>query len=259
MYGVTTYGGNNACHNGCGTLFYIDPNGNYQQLYKFTGASDGANPVYPLTVGGYEYGFFGTTSSTIFNYNLPRNTLNVVHSFNQQNDGAFPSSKIFQDGAFFYGTTYFGGVNNGGIVYRINYDGSNYIKIHEFGGNNDINGSNPIGDLVIHRNTTPATPGDIFGVTAAGGNNFGGVLYEITSDNKYIVLYNFSSFSGRIPKNGITQGIDNLLYGTLNYNALNGKGSIFTFSPEKNIFNNLYNFSSEDGAASSILLQKEID
>ena len=47
LYGTTRYGGDLSCDNGngCGMVFKLDPTGQLTVLYRFTGGSDGAEPL----------------------------------------------------------------------------------------------------------------------------------------------------------------------------------------------------------------------
>ncbi len=113
---------------GGGDAFRITPQGQFTNLYSFTGGSDGAFP-YSALVQGSDGNFYGTTYSygnfdygTIFQI-TPNGNLTPLISFTGTNGaalGANPSGSLVQgtDGNF-YGTTYDGGIYNNGTVFRL--------------------------------------------------------------------------------------------------------------------------------------------
>ena len=68
FYGVTVYGGSNACnsYSGCGTIFSMYRSGSGWDkalLYTFTGSTDGLNPSGPLVLNGSA--LFGTAQGDV--------------------------------------------------------------------------------------------------------------------------------------------------------------------------------------------------
>ncbi|MGA7460523.1 MAG: choice-of-anchor tandem repeat GloVer-containing protein [Candidatus Korobacteraceae bacterium] len=64
LYGVSEYGGNFNCNNGCGVVYKLSPSDGgwtYSQVYAFTGGSDGAYP-YGGVVLDSSGNIYGTTS-----------------------------------------------------------------------------------------------------------------------------------------------------------------------------------------------------
>ena len=115
LYGTTVVGGGSGCQgNGCGTIFKVDANGVETVLYRFTGGSDGANPVAGLmTDGGGN--LFGTTDSgakgfgTVFALR-PNGKEVTLHQFSGGTDGANPLAKLVRDShGTLYGTSRSGG------------------------------------------------------------------------------------------------------------------------------------------------------
>jgi len=109
---------------GNGTVFKIHTNGVLAGVYLFAG-TNGANPLAGLVQGSDGY-FYGTTTSggaanggTVFRMS-PGGVLTLLHSFTGSNDGLHPDAGLMQgsDGNF-YGTTYQGGTNNYGTIFRL--------------------------------------------------------------------------------------------------------------------------------------------
>jgi uncharacterized repeat protein (TIGR03803 family) len=130
FYGTTEDGGTNNCQ--CGTVFRISPSGTETNLYSFAGSpTDGNDPQSGL-VQGSDGNFYGTTSGggtstncfegcgTLFRIS-PSGTYTTLYSFgNSPTDGEEPDAGLVQgsDGNF-YGTTYQGGTNDDGTVFKL--------------------------------------------------------------------------------------------------------------------------------------------
>jgi uncharacterized repeat protein (TIGR03803 family) len=124
FYGTTYIGGTN----GIGTVFQITPAGALTTLYNFGSQSgDGANPNALVEASNGE--LYGTTEAagangagTIFKV-TPSGTLTTLYNFCSQTsctDGADPQGGLVQDtNGSLYGTTYGGGANGDGTVFRL--------------------------------------------------------------------------------------------------------------------------------------------
>lgn len=220
-------------------------------LHGFTG-NDGSQPLANL-IQGADGNFYGTTfyggssngngassnSGTIFQF-TPGGTLNTLHVFTGGADGGNPAAALLQtsDGAF-YGTTYFGGVNSAGTVFKITSTGS-LTTLHSFAG--AAEGSGPQGTLI------QGTDGNFYGTTTFGGPNSSGTIFKMTSSGTLTVLYAFTGGSdGSNPAAGLVQGKDGNFYGTAYYGGANGFGAVYQVTPggTQTI---LHNFNGTDGA-----------
>jgi len=135
FYGVTGGGGNTNCGSfGCGTVFELSPgSGGWTEsiLYRFTGASDGANPAGGLVQDsvGNLYGI--STSSgdptcgcgTVFKLSSS-GVLTTLHTFTGP-DGARPSGLFLSKADVLYGAAAAGGdttcnsPNGCGVIFKI--------------------------------------------------------------------------------------------------------------------------------------------
>ncbi len=242
FYGTTTHGGSNMT----GTVFRIGPGGSYSNLYSFGSfPNDGQNPMAGL-VRGSDGNFYGTTTyggsnmnGTVFRIS-PGGSYSNLYSFGSfPNDGQNPMAGLVpgSDGNF-YGTTFGGGSNINGTVFRISPGGS-YSNLYSFGSlPND--GSEPEGGLV------QGGDGNFYGTTFGGGSNINGTVFRISPGGSYSNLYSFGNQSddGSEPEGGLVQGSDGNFYGTTTYGGSNINGTVFRISPGGN-YSNLYSFGSQ--------------
>jgi uncharacterized repeat protein (TIGR03803 family) len=178
FYG-STWGGGAA---NAGTVFKITSTGKLTTLYTFCViyypfCGDGINPIGPVL--GDDGNFYGTTASggsygegSVFQI-TPSRTLSTIYSFCTRlacKDGADARSGIIlgSDGNF-YGTTYYGGANNEGTVFKITPEGV-LTTLHSFDG---TDGYDPIGVLF------QATNGLFYGQTTMGGSGGQGTIFSV--------------------------------------------------------------------------------
>jgi uncharacterized repeat protein (TIGR03803 family) len=228
LYGTTSQGGvSNA-----GTIFRLDSTGsNATNLYTFgLVAGDGQVPI--ALVQGSDGALYGTTSNggtnnnngTTYKINKDGTGYQVLHNFGGGADGVYPQSGLMEgtDG-FLYGTTYFGGSNGLGTVYKLKKDGGSYSILHHFsvsGGD----GNNPQTALLQGQD------GVLYGTTVFGGTNDNGTIFKLnTNGSSYLVLLRFSGLAtdGKNPEAALSQGSDSALYGTTYNGGTNGVGTIF--------------------------------
>jgi len=106
LYGTTTNGGSPGnCPAGCGTIFEIASDGTFTVLYRFTGGSDGGNPVAPL-LEDKNGNFYGTTESggTCGGYGCgvvfeltSSGQETPLYSFTGKSDGEGPGAAVVAD------------------------------------------------------------------------------------------------------------------------------------------------------------------
>jgi uncharacterized repeat protein (TIGR03803 family) len=137
-----------------------------------------------------------------------------------------------------YGTTYSGGSNNDGTVFKLSPAG--YEILYNF--SNQPDGQNPIGDLVLSGTT-------LYGVTINGGVSGYGSIFSISTNGAgYVTLYSFANTSdGAYPRAGMIL-CGNTLYGTTSSGGANGYGEVFKILTNGSGYANLHSFaSSGDG------------
>jgi uncharacterized repeat protein (TIGR03803 family) len=217
LYGTTAYGG----VYGQGTIFEITTNGLFTQLYSFGSeindldyALDGSIPRAALTLGS-DGNYYGVTDNggtanegTVFQFST-NGILTTLHSFagnGNNDDGLYPLFAPLVEGTkgVFYGTTYSGGTNNDGTVFRVTAGGA-FTTLFEFDG---TNGLNPYAGLTF------GTDGKLYGTTSGGGTYQDGNVFQITTNGILTTLVEFNGTNGLLPYAGVILGLDNSLYGT---------------------------------------------
>jgi uncharacterized repeat protein (TIGR03803 family) len=171
-YSTTDLGGTN----NQGTVFKLAGNGTETVLYSFTGGNDGGTPEAGLISdeAGNLYGTAdtgGANSEGVIFKLAPDGTETVLHAFTGGSDGGIPFAGLIKDAAGnLYGTTYSGGVNSDGTVFKLAPDGTETV-LHAFTGGND--GGNPVAGLTANRR------GHLFGTTVGGGTDGSGTIFEL--------------------------------------------------------------------------------
>jgi len=232
FYGTTCHGGSNYF----GTIFKIDTNGMYTNLYSFTNGVDGANPLAGL-VQGTDGFFYGTASEggldqygTVFKISS-NGVFSSLHSFNGYRDGSNPhAGLVLGSDSNFYGSTYTSPIvqtpngNFNGTVFKITTDG--YFTTLYLFYNND-GGACPSAALV------QGSDGNFYGTTSLGGVfplNWG-TIFKITPMGVLNYVYSFTNgIDDWSPVAGLVQGTNGSFYGS----ATGGAGTLFqlnVFSP----------------------------
>jgi uncharacterized repeat protein (TIGR03803 family) len=107
----------------------------------------------------------------------------VLYTFNGGSDGGFPAGDlIFGVGGDLYGTTYRGGANGMGTIFRLSTSGQQRV-IYSFKGNPD--GAYPVSGL------TRDTVGNLYGTTFFGGE-FYGTAFKLDTSSAESLLYTFT-------------------------------------------------------------------
>jgi uncharacterized repeat protein (TIGR03803 family) len=208
FYGTTYNGGSN----NAGTVFQLTTNRALTTLVTLTFANTGAYPIAGL-IQGQDGNFYGTTAiggtnsgGTAFQV-MTNRTLTPLVSFNiTGNVGNSPYAGLVQvsDGTL-YGTTYQGGTNGFGTIFKVTTNGT-FLPLHSFNGTND--GANPSAGLVQGQD------GSFYGTTFNGGTNGYGTVFRFATNGALATLVSFGNTNGAYPQAAVLQGSDGSLYGT---------------------------------------------
>ncbi len=137
--------------------------------------------------------------------------------------GSGPHSTPISDGTFLYGTTYQGGANNYGVIYKIKPDGSGITNLHDFNGGD---GSNPVGDLLYDGTF-------LYGMTRTGGSFSQGSIFKIKTDgSSFSTIFSFQYVpTGGFPFGSlITDGTS--LYGMTSQGGAASFGTVFKIAKD---------------------------
>jgi uncharacterized repeat protein (TIGR03803 family) len=144
-----------------------------------------------------------------------------------------------------WGVTSRGGLHNGGVIFKIRNDGSNFQNLYSF---DTITGSEPCGHLLL------ATNGQFYGTAYRGGSFGGGVIFSFNpSNNQYSHIVDFNGGNGAWSEGSLMQASNGKLYGTTDYggdtaNPSYGYGVIFSYDILTNTFADLYHLQNSTGA-----------
>lgn len=240
LFGSTSTGGTN----GNGTIFSIGTNGQsyvvlvapeYQDGFAFNGT-----PIIGMDGGLYGTGNYGGTNFDGVVYRVNQNGQNytVLHSFPvDATDGMNPQSSLIQgpDGTL-YGTTYDGGTNSNGTVFRMSTNGGGFMVLHHFPAfAND--GASPYGALA------QGPDGTLYGTTYGGTTNYGGSVFKMsTNGGAYVVIHVFTYSDGGYPYGNLGWAGDGLLMGTTLRGGDSGNGTVFTIDTNGNNLVTLHSF-----------------
>ena len=176
-------------------------------IYTFQGEPDGAGPdskvvfgpdglLYGTTYGGGAEGF-----GTVFSLQPPATVCKtalcpwhetILYSFTGGADGANPEygDLSFDQAGNIYGTTYAGGSDGNGVVFKLSRSGSGWTEtaLWRFSGAND--GAYPLSGVMFDN------AGNLYGTTSYGGASRLGTVYELSptqSGWSETILYSFTN------------------------------------------------------------------
>ncbi|MEI8292149.1 MAG: choice-of-anchor tandem repeat GloVer-containing protein [Verrucomicrobiota bacterium] len=258
LYGTTYYGGSSSN----GTVFKVNTDGSgYTILKSFSARS--ANYPYTNTDGVWPQAglvlsnsiLYGTTMNgglygggTVFKIQTDGSNFVTLKNFLFSGGGASTDASNPQAGLVLaentlYGTSYYGGTNGNGTVFKVNTDSSGFAILKHFSATilNTNFGAYVNGDGAIPYSGLALNGGALYGTTSRGGSFGYGTVFMLNTDgSSFAVLKNFPrSFSsgggsginddGMYPIGGLICQ-NNVLYGTTMGGGTNGWGTVFKIS-----------------------------
>lgn len=143
----------------------------------------------------------------------------VLYSFaGGSDDGEYPQASLLRDKmGNLYGTTYAGGDNDFGTVFRIAPNGAETL-LYSF---DATNGAYPTDNLVADAS------GNLYGTTTEGGAKNSGTIFKLAPDGTLSLLYSFrGGKDGGSPYAGLLRKKDTL-YGTAQSGGASGREVVF--------------------------------
>lgn len=172
--------------------------------------------------------------------------MTVVHSFNGK-DGAGPAGSLISVQGILYGTTYFGGANNRGAVFKIDPATGTETVLHSFR-NDGMDGMGPVAAVLdVH--------GTLYGTTQDGGtgalNGGGGTVFKVDpATGAEQVVYSFCPqqlcADGYGP-NAPLINVDGTLYSTTPLGGAEHSGTVFKIDPTTGAEVVVHSFNLADG------------
>lgn len=165
----------------------------------------------------------------------PDGTLTVLGSLTGNDGlGAQSYSRLTQasDGHL-YGTTYLGGRDGRGTVFRATLAGE-LTTLYAF----ESGKGRP---MLPYTGVVQAPDGALYGTTMRGGAQDAGTVFRLTLSGELTVLHEFAGRDGQNPEGSLIVGSDGDLYGTTLIGGDDNRGTIYRISTAGN-FTSLYSF-----------------
>ena len=210
LYGVLSGGGTN----GLGSIFKMTTAGTVTILHAFSSAE--GNALYP-PIQATDGNFYGSTLNSGLNgvlYQLtPGGKFKILHTFNRNAEGDGGSPLVEgADGKLY--TVAAEGALSGGTVLQFTTKGK--VKVlHNFA----FDRSEGYGIFT----PVQAADGNFYGVCNQGGAQSSGTIWKISPKGSFKLLYSVNGTTdGQYPGNRLSLGTDGKLYGSTQYQGVNG-------------------------------------
>lgn len=258
LYGTTSFAGSG----GNGTVYRYDPVANsVTTLISFTGTSGvrpGREPDAAVTID-ISGNIWGTTNQggitgsggangfgTVWRYNPATSTFSTPIFFTG-NAGAMPGNGIYGPVTFdtagnLYGTTFGGGANGRGTLFRYNPTTTAFTTLVDFSGVDST-----------YAGVTIGPDGNLYGTSAneGGTNGLGSVWkYDLTS-NTFGELFDFTGFAGAFPgarpHSSLTFDTAGNLWGTT-YSGGGLGGNVWKYNLSSSAYTQVVGFTGDAGS-----------
>ncbi|MBN4072460.1 T9SS type A sorting domain-containing protein [Crocinitomix catalasitica] len=139
----------------------------------------------------------------------------------------------------FWGVTTKGGVDNFGTIYKMDFDGSNFMVMHEF---DFLDGATPKGSIF------EASNGNLYGTCLDGGALSSCIIWRYDlSTSTFANVWDFDVTKGDFPQSGMIEYGDDL-YGVAWSGGFTNDGVIYAFNLTTNTYDTVYTFNNAMGA-----------
>ena len=243
IWGSTSAGG----QYNAGVIFKLDASGNNytkkQDLFRYDGdypqaslfqASDGK--LYGMTSSCCTFDAF----SIFFRYDPLTFKYEKLVDFNELINGANPNGSVIEgkDGKL-YGMTSKGGIHDKGVIFQFNMSTKAYKKLYDFDG---TDGAGPESSFIQGKD------GKLYGMTATGGKNDYGVLFQFDpATTTFVKKFDFDGIAnGGNPLGILTEAKNGKLYGLTSGGGKDDFGVLFEYDLATSIYTKKVEFTGED-------------
>jgi uncharacterized repeat protein (TIGR03803 family) len=239
LYGVTQSGGT-----GTGVLFEYDTINNVYQKKADFGFNHRANVGVAVAENGKIYGMTQNgglyAAGSLFEFDPLNSTYEYKYSFNTDaGDSQYATVALGNDGKL-YAMTTGGSVGEGGFIFS--YDIASEILTKKIDFNPAPLGAQPYGTV------TEGNNGKLYGVTAKGGENGYGVLFELNpSTNEFSKKVDFDGTNGKAGHGSLLLASNGNLYGTTRRGGTYDNGVLFEYNSTEEVFTVKMSFPEEEG------------
>lgn len=243
LYGTMYIGG--AVASGTVFKFQVEA-GAFTTLASFQ-RRNGGGPVTDLIFDA-DGKLYGTTGDggirgygTVFEFDPASGSLDALVSFDHDTNGGRPYGRlVFDVDGNLYGTTYQGGPERYGTIFKIDHDTGFFTTLATF------NGANGRGS---HSGLTIDTAGNLYGTTQQGGANDLGTIFKLDrSTGVLTTLLSFNGANGSYPEAGMIADAAGNLYGTTREGGASNFGTIFMIDSRTAALTTLVTFNLANGA-----------
>ncbi|MGB8699052.1 MAG: choice-of-anchor tandem repeat GloVer-containing protein [Thermosynechococcaceae cyanobacterium] len=178
MYGTTYLGGKA----NKGIVFKIFK-GKFTVLQNFTGTNgaypystlvrDGAGKLYGTTCKGGDFNY-----GTVFRLNADGKEFKTLHSFNFVKGSCPITGVVLDQLGNLYGTTYEGGSDANGTVFKI-AAGGEFTSLYSFDNSVENDGDSPWGGVTLDNALLTSGKGNLYGTTQFGGEKNRGSVFKL--------------------------------------------------------------------------------
>ncbi len=223
----------------------------FTQLYDFTGngAFTGNGPVRDqnlIEIGGVMYGMTGNGGlhgmGVFFKVNPDGTGYTKIMDFGDPGMPRAPYCSFMYDGTWLYATSFGGGTNGSGCIFKIKPDGTSYTELHSFT-SGSAEGTNPSCTLVSDGTY-------LYGMNAYGAAGEGSIYKIMTDGSNFTLLHTFAggTADGGYPYGSLTV-VGGFAYGMTNHAGANDKGIVFKVATDGSTYANLLDFDGSNGSA----------